>query len=397
MNKKNLKKMFIVLFLVFGGSCQTSPSYFKSPVEKFSIRKLTEAGLTETFFTQNDKNEWPETEVKKSEGLALNSQTLRMAVIGDTGCRLKESKSKASYQNCNNLEDWPYPLIIQKVLNEKVDFVVHTGDYHYREHCSDSKVCAQMAPRTGYQWGAWWDDFYGPTQKLFQQTPFLFVRGNHESCERAYQGFNPLSVLDKKFNEACAEFDAIQLIEIGDLLLINFDDSAFEDRKTLTDSERALWSTRFQKTAERIQQMSGPREVWLLSHKPAFGFVPNADDAEPQEITDNLSSVLKQSGLLKQIHFILSGHLHTQQIVLNQENVKQFIVGNSGTTLDSFGRKIMNQKLITTTDTKYSYGYSLFERQGFKKWKLSFKNTQGEETLSCQLKQQKLKCEFANQ
>jgi hypothetical protein len=57
------------------------------------------------------------------------SQPRRIAVIGDTGCRLKGS----AVQACNDPQQWPFRLIAEVVAQLNPDLVIHVGDYHYRE------------------------------------------------------------------------------------------------------------------------------------------------------------------------------------------------------------------------------------------------------------------------
>jgi predicted phosphodiesterase len=390
-----MKKLISLLTLVFvGGGCQTSPVVQKqTPFEKFTIEKMVEDGIQDVEFSPSDKA-WPEVNVEKAgRGLAVNSQTVVMAVVGDTGCRLKEWSGGSAYQRCHLTDEWPYPEIAKKIASEKYDFLIHTGDYHYREHCTDPKLCPIYTKSIGYTWNAWWDDFYGPSQVLFKKSPVLLVRGNHEDCQRAHSGWGPLSPLNKKFTDSCEAIEPYQWIEIGDLVLINFDDSAFEDRNKLTPAEMAQWTEKFKEILTRIESLRNKKEIWFLTHKPVMGYVPNREDAEPESITQNLKSVLTESGLIKKIDYILSGHIHNQQIVMNDPDIKQLIVAHTATSLDPFGRKITNQNIITTTDSKFSFGYALFERKGFKKWNWNFKNASGQLVLSCQVDKQKVNCQ----
>jgi hypothetical protein len=72
-------------------------------------------------------------------------QVNRVAVIGDTGCRLKGFYVQA----CNDPEQWPFRLIADVVAQMKPDLVIHVGDYHYRETpCpAGNQGCAGLARR----------------------------------------------------------------------------------------------------------------------------------------------------------------------------------------------------------------------------------------------------------
>jgi hypothetical protein len=41
----------------------------------------------------------------------------------------------------------------------------------------------------GYGWDTWKADFFDPAQALLKAAPWVMVRGNHETCTRAGQGW----------------------------------------------------------------------------------------------------------------------------------------------------------------------------------------------------------------
>src|SRR3989344_83386 len=310
------KILILSLALLFWGSCKTTPSFFVFPFETFQIRKIVDKGV-QTVELQANQAAWPDVTYKELTPLKLNSKKIKIAVIGDTGCRLKESKGVGTYQNCNLTNEWPYAHIVQSLVKESYDFAIHTGDYHYREHCSDKKLCSGYAKSVGYGWNAWWDDFYGPSQALFKKSPLLLVRGNHEDCNRAYSGWGPLSVFNKKFADICEEIEPYQWIEMDDLVLINFDESGFEDRKPSLEGQRLQWLRELKNISERISQLKTKKEIWFLAHKPVLAFYPENKTAEPVAIDEYLKALLSESGLIKKIDYFLSGHIHSQQLVIS--------------------------------------------------------------------------------
>ncbi len=389
--KKN-SKISCILGLLFWGGCQSLPQNKNPSFESFQIQKVTSAGI-ETVSVTSSLSDWPQITNKPLRPNLLDAKKLRLAVIGDTGCRLKESKNNGSYQNCNISKEWPYPEITKSLSNETFDFGIHTGDFHYREQCSDPKLCPAYAAHVGYGWGAWWDDFFAPSLELFKKSAWIFVRGNHEDCSRAYQGWAILSPVTKKITDACEKTELYQWIEMQDLVFINFDNSAFEDRSPLKPEQLNEWSENLAKISDRIKKLNGKKEIWFLMHKPIAGFVPDSRDAEPVSLDDNGLQVMKASKVLDQVDVFLSGHIHNQQIVPTNKNSFQLIVGHSGSSLDPFGRKLNLEKLTSITENKYSFGYALFQRQGFKNWDLVFKDTHGEKLMQCHLEKNKLNCD----
>src|SRR5215207_4925072 len=55
----------------------------------------------------------------------------RIAVIGDTGCRVNDWEKK--YQACNDPESWPFAQVAETIAEWDPDLIVHVGDYLYRE------------------------------------------------------------------------------------------------------------------------------------------------------------------------------------------------------------------------------------------------------------------------
>ena len=381
----------LAILLLFWGGCQSLPQVMNPRFEEFKIQKLSTSGI-ETVTVHFNSLNWPEVQFYKVAPLNVNSKNLNIAVIGDTGCRLKESNGKGVYQNCSVTKEWAYPEVAKSLQGETYDFAVHTGDYHYREQCSDPKLCSLYAQHTGYGWAAWWDDFFAPSLPLFKKSPWLFVRGNHEDCKRAYQGWSILSSVVKRIQDSCEEIENYQWIEMDDLVFINFDNSAFEDRQELTPKDSVKWKEQFLKITQQIKQLKTKKEIWFLVHKPVLGFVPSPADAEPVAVKPNMMQLLKQTGLYDQIDIFLSGHIHNQQLVPD-DNKLQLIVGHGGSALDPFGRKIFTEQLVTTTENKYSFGYALFHRSGFKKWDFTFKNQFGEVELKCHLDKNKASCD----
>ena len=111
----------------------------------------------------------------------------RIVVIGDTGCRIKAADHAA--QACNDANAFPFARIAARAAAEHPDLIVHVGDYLYRENpCPDATHGCDASP-WGYGWDAWAADFFVPAAPLLAAAPIAPVRGNHESCARAGQGW----------------------------------------------------------------------------------------------------------------------------------------------------------------------------------------------------------------
>ncbi len=59
----------------------------------------------------------------------------------------------------------------------------------YREdECPAGNTGCAGSP-SGYGWAPWNADFFAPAAPLFAAAPWVMVRGNHEDCSRAGEGW----------------------------------------------------------------------------------------------------------------------------------------------------------------------------------------------------------------
>jgi hypothetical protein len=111
----------------------------------------------------------------------------RIVIIGDSGCRMKASEN--AFQSCNDETTWPLAQVARSAAALKPDLVIHVGDLHYRESpCPQGEASCQGSP-WGFGADAWMADFFDPVRPLLNAAPWVFVRGNHETCARAGQGW----------------------------------------------------------------------------------------------------------------------------------------------------------------------------------------------------------------
>src|SRR5207344_1908266 len=90
---------------------------------------------------------------------------------------------------CNDAVAWPFGQVVAAAAAAQPDLVIHVGDYHYRENaCPDNDAGCAGSP-WGYGWDTWDADLFTPARDLLAAAPWIFVRGNHESCNRGGQGW----------------------------------------------------------------------------------------------------------------------------------------------------------------------------------------------------------------
>ena len=170
--------------------------------------------------------------------LPLPPDTLAaVAVIGDTGCRLKADKDadhddEGTFQDCDSKSAWPFSTLAKNVAKRKPQLLVHVGDYIYRESpCPKGDKGCKGSPY-GDNWDTWKADFFKPAAPLLAAAPWIATRGNHEICARAGDGFmlflDPTLATDQKPPACGALLDPLT-VTVGGQQFIMLDSSNAPD------------------------------------------------------------------------------------------------------------------------------------------------------------------------
>jgi hypothetical protein len=274
----------------------------------------------------------------------------RIVIIGDTGCRVKTKKGNPAWiQDCSNPEAWPFQRIAEAAAKLNPDLVIHTGDYLYRESaCPNGAKGCESFP-SGDTFAAWSADFLTPARSLLTRAPWIFVRGNHESCTRTGEGF--FRLLDPNpFNPVC--------IEEPEPYLIPFTNARFA----------VLDTSLKQVHPERLRALKPLKLVSdvLLTHRPLWG----------EETHVPL-------GPVPGVKLIFAGHWHLFHLSTFEDGrAMQVVVGNSGTELIKNPRQTPTGTEVDGTLLKESnlipgFGFTLLERVG-NHWELQARDTTGQ-------------------
>jgi hypothetical protein len=296
----------------------------------------------------------------------------RIVIIGDTGCRLKGLK----LQSCNNLKEWPFAQLAQHLADIKPDLVIHTGDYHYREtECPAWKKGCQGSP-SGYGWDVWEADFFKPAKPLLANTPWIMVRGNHEECKRAGEGWRRL--LDPNpFATTCSDYTEPYAVRLGDQQFLIFDSS--KASYVVKKDQQAIYQKQFQ-AIKTVAINNVP--TWLLVHHPVWTFFPTNNILISN--TESLQAAIGKSGFPSSVKLVASGHLHLAGwLRFNSERPIQVVVGNGGSKLEShsidfssFKGKELDGKIIEEGFSNSQFGYLLATRTD-KQWVITLNRLDG--------------------
>lgn len=301
----------------------------------------------------------------------------RIVLIGDTGCRLKASDD--AWQACNDAAQWPFAAISAKAAQLRPDMVLHVGDYLYRENpCPlDQPGCVGTA--WGYRETGWRADFLDPAAPLLAAAPWVMVRGNHEECRRAGQGWwrllDPNSLVSGRdcndaANDVAGDHTAPYAVELGGgarLIVADLIDlaSGKADDPALAASVHA--------DLARIDTLAlGARDSFVTAHYP-FQAVLWAKGGS-SSIAVGTKPVSAFAPLpLHHVRAMLAGHIHLFQYARFAGNsATQVITGFSGTQEDpALGPANLvetrgvpgGEAIRALTTIPGRFGYALLERR----------------------------------
>ena len=341
----------------------------------------------------------------------------RIVVIGDTGCRLK--KSGDTYQSCNDADAYPFAQVAAAAAAWKPDLVLHVGDYHYRENACPAANAGCAGSSWGYGWDAWRDDFFKPGAALLQAAPWVMVRGNHEICARAGQGFwrflDPRPLLPgrdcgRAADDGNGDYSEPYAVALGGGAQLLVIDSASTSWKGFKPGAAGLAHYRadYLRLAALARQM--PYNIGLVHHPIlGFGAERGADGSialRPGDAGLQQAYGSQDAGLLPpSIQVMLSGHVHLwEQVSFASPHPSQFIAGFSGTAEDIVplpasvpadatpAPGAVVERLSSWVD---GFGFMTMERRGPAQWEVSVRDRHGAVRNTCRIDGSKSWCEQA--
>jgi hypothetical protein len=278
-----------------------------------------------------------------------HAEPQRIVVIGDTGCRISGSTGQA----CKDLDAWPFAKVAATAATFKPDLVLHVGDYHYRETPCPAGLSGCQGSPWGYGWDAWQADFFAPAAPLLAAAPWVFVRGNHEECNRAGQGwfrwlapepYTATRSCDDPAHDDDANFSPAYAVPLGGGLQLLVFDSAHAGNLPLNMSrpEDALIFANYQKQMRDVGLLaSAPgMQTWFTSHHPVLGFAP--DKKRPgnpypgnQALQSAMTSLNGEAYFPPGVGLALHGHVHLlQAITFATRQPPTLVAGNGGDNVD---------------------------------------------------------------
>lgn len=258
----------------------------------------------------------------------------RIAVFGDTGCRLKGTLVQA----CNNPAAWPFPAIAKDIAAARPDLVIHVGDYYYRESPCPRRIDCTNSPY-GDNSASWAADYFVPMAPVFAVAPIINVRGNHEDCKRSALGW--ARYLSGLPNPVCMKHEPPAYASFENLFIGNIDDVA-----GVTEVLPAPAVFMADRAAFDARAATAHRESWLIAHRPPIAYLFTHENG-------------RQPG---NIDAYISGHIHLFGAYTFPGEAPQVIVGVGGDNLALQAEERTLAQLGGTTERRF--GYALFLRDG---------------------------------
>lgn len=336
----------------------------------------------------------------------------RILVLGDTGCRIK--KADNAFQACDDPDAWPLARIAAVAAAMHPDLVLHVGDYHYRENaCPDDIAGCRNSP-WGYGWDTWDADLFAPSAPLFAMAPWIVVRGNHEECRRAGQGwfrlldpmpYAPARSCDDPADDAAANNSAPYAVPLGTGYQVIVFDSAAAGRKPLavTDPQFLAYREDFERV-DRLAARPGTTSIFT-NHHQILGYVPLAG-AAPVGALPSLIGVMEHVNARAYypagVALALHGHVHDfQALNFASDHPATIVNGNGGDNLDPalpdpFPADLPPAPGVVLDRIAHSvtFGFMMMERDGAN-WRTTAYDRDGRAMLHCALAGRRLTCDRA--
>lgn len=277
----------------------------------------------------------------------------RIAVLGDTGCRLK---APDSFQACNDPAQWPFSQVAASAADWDPDLVIHVGDYIYRESPCPAANAGCAGSPYGDNWITWKTDFFEPAGSLMDAAPWILIRGNHEDCSR--EGMGWFRYLDPMpMPEQCQPYTEPYALSIGNVQAVVLDVASAQDTNPTQEVTDA-----FKPIFERALALATDKPTWLLTHRPMWS-IGAGSSGEPTEWS---TATYDQAGFSQKsaaFDLVIAGHVHMAQLVWftpESQRAPQLVAGGGGTELDNFSTGMFDAESLGDPDLEHGWRWHDF-------------------------------------
>ena len=337
----------------------------------------------------------------------------RIVIVADTGCRMKSADN--AFQPCNDPQQWPFAQVARSAAATRPDLVVHIGDMHYRESPCPAGNAGCASSVWGYGSDAWQADFFTPAKPLLAAAPWVFVRGNHESCARAGQGWfrffdadpwTPARSCNDPAHDHEADFSAPYAVPITPTHQLIVFDSSRTSGQPYSSGDAAFGTYAAQLGAVDTLSQRMPHN-FFLSHHPLLA-VAHGDAASParpggsQGVQSAFASVAPARLFPEKIDITMHGHIHLfESLSFESPHPASLVLGNSGSANDGHVKQTLPPgfeaypgAVVQDYAARSDYGFVTLDKVGARadQWRLTEYSVNGAPVLRCHVEGGKSRC-----
>ena len=270
--------------------------------------------------------------------------------------------------------------------------MIHVGDYEYREDvCPAGNPGCAGSPH-GYGWDAWNADFFRPAAPLFAAAPWIMVRGNHEDCDRAGEGW--FRFLDPSpMQPACRDLTGDYVVRLGDFVVVVVDSAKVNDSAGADSEQVPILRRQFLDVLGEI-----PDNAWLATHKPVNGLLAKPGDPEVNIVSNKVLQAALGADMPASVRMYVAGHIHFfQSVDFNGVRPAQLVVGTGGDNLEgmptaSVTGADINGRTAGNAVTYSGFGYMVWDRVDATTWTGVLFDINGKPINHCRLGDRTLNC-----
>jgi hypothetical protein len=317
----------------------------------------------------------------------------RVVIVGDTGCRISIGNV---YQACGDPTQWPFSVISSAAAAMQPDLVLHVGDYQYRDNPCPAGNTACTGTPWGYGSDTWYADLFTPAAPLLAAAPWVMVRGNHETCNRAGQGWyryldtapydNAVKNCNDPTNDNTGNYNDPWAVSFGDTQFVVFD-SANASKTAYSPAAFQPYTSELAEAA--VLATPSLLNIWAVHH-PVLGYsAANPPTSGNPGLQSVMNAAYPNNYYPPNIGLAMHGHVHDfQALDFSSNHPATFVAGNGGDNLDTALPATFNPNgdlpaantVVNSFAFSQEFGFMVMDRVGAvgsKNWKYTSYRTNG--------------------